>query len=66
MKKAALLALLLTLTACETVLTHPTKGQREFDAELLDCETRAAPIWPPIRAEDFVNRCMRAKGWTAK
>lgn len=63
MNEIRLMIVIALLAGCTTTLTHPTKGPAEFDQDLLDCETRAAPIHPPLRASEFVGRCLAAKGW---
>lgn len=58
--------LLAGLTACTTLLVHPTKDRSGFDEDALDCETRAAPMRDPIVANAFIGRCMATKGWRRK
>lgn len=61
-----LIALTLLLTACATpVYEHPSKGQRELDADWYACEERFAELVSrdPGYGAYMRERCLASKGW---
>jgi len=56
------LLIALAMSGCAT-WTHPTKTERDYYADLYDCEVQAAPVQNEYRVLQMKIRCMQIKGW---